>query len=240
MGQRPNYQEPVEKRGTLAHIDEHGSKAYTHPAFGNIMVSRTSGLTTLYGSDFEHHHYVTLRITRSELHRDLSNDSYFPREELIEVAMSEAQWASFITSMNSGSGAPCTIERVQGERMPLIPRRKQEDSFKAELNRKVEGVVQSVDKAIADIEGELGSSLSQKRRDAILGHLKGLRMQLKNNMPFVAQQFAEHMEKTVEDAKAEVNAYMTQQVQRVGLAALGGTFEPPLQLTDGTEPPDAD
>ena len=38
------------------------STRLTHPAYGQITVSKVSGSRVLYGSDFVHHSYVTLRI----------------------------------------------------------------------------------------------------------------------------------------------------------------------------------
>lgn len=68
-----------------------GGHTVRHPAFASIRASRVSGGANLYDSDFQHQHYVTVSIMRSELHRTLSNDWHHGREELIEVAMSESQ-----------------------------------------------------------------------------------------------------------------------------------------------------
>ena len=104
--------------------DSHGSRdatRTTHPAFAQITASRVSGHSILYGSDFDHNHYVTISISRSELCRNLSNDWYHSREELIEVALSEAQWATFVSSMNQGSGVACTLQHFNGKMIPQLP-----------------------------------------------------------------------------------------------------------------------
>ena len=57
--------------------DTFGNKrtTYSHPAFGQIEVSRVQGGNgTLYGSDFRHHGYVVVRIAHSTMQRDLSRD----------------------------------------------------------------------------------------------------------------------------------------------------------------------
>ena len=41
----------------------------THPAYAQIGVHRVSGRTRLYGSDFEHQHWMTVTVRRSELRR---------------------------------------------------------------------------------------------------------------------------------------------------------------------------
>lgn len=214
------------------------SKAYSHPAFGQISASRVSGSSTLYGSDFLHHNYISIRINRSELNRDLNRDWHFSKEELIEVNLSEAQWATFVSSLNVGGGVPCTINHLHGEQMPGIPLRQTEDVFKAEFAEKAKRTAERVDAAIADIQGELGSSLSKSKREKILSHLEQLRMDIGSNMPFVARSFEEHMERTVEKAKIEVNAYIQTSVTRAGLAAIAGANAEPLELGPGSTEPE--
>lgn len=228
-------EEPVETPGMHAPHDE-SSKRYSHPAFGQIVANRVAGNTTLYGSDFEHHAYISLRIARSELNRDLSHDWHSAKEQLIEVSLSEAQWATFVSSLNAGQGVPCTLSHIGGAPVPSIPLRRQQDAFREEFKHKVEGATARVDEAIKNIEGELGASLSGKRKDAILSELRSLRMDISSNMPFVAKSFGEHMEQTVEKAKTEVHGYMTGVIQRAGLAALaGGDTSGPIALTSGEE-----
>jgi hypothetical protein len=212
--------------------------AYSHPAFGQIRAGRVSGSSTLYGSDFLHHHYITIYINRSELHRDLSRDWHFPREELIEVALSEAQWATFVSSLNVGGGVPCTIQHVDGKQAPGIPFRVQEDDFKTELNDTVRGMVERIDKTIREVEEGIGTSLSKKKRDELTAELHRLRSDVSSGLPFVAESFGEHMEQTVESAKVEVHGYVQNMVTRAGLAALssGDTGHAPFQLSAPSEP----
>lgn len=222
--------EPQEPKQTQ-HDDLHGD-VYSHPAFGQIGASRVTGQTTLYGSDFEHHAYVIVRIWKSDLHRNLSRDWHMAGKELIEVAMSEAQWASFVSSMNVGHGVPCTIERIAGEgATPPIPHRQERDVVSQEVVEHAREMAVKVTKAIAAIEGEVGASMSNKRREAILGHLRSLEQDLRSNVAFHVDSFEKHIENTVEKAKIEVGAYVQATIQRAGLEALGAT--PPIQLLTG-------
>lgn len=227
-------QTPVESEHVIG-----GDRGTTlkHPAFGQILASRVSATpgAVLYGSDFRHHHFMTIRIKRSELHRNLSKDWYHSREELIEVALSEAQWATFVSSPNSGDGVPCTIEQLSGTSLPSIPLRKQEDEHKKEANSKLAEAASRVQEAIDEIEGEIGKSLSGAKKKQILESLHRLRRDMEDSLPFVAESLGKHMEKTVERAKIEVNAYIESTVRRAGWAALTGTT--PLQLGSGEDPP---
>ena len=85
----------------------HERTVYSHPAYAQIRASRVSGSTNLYASDFNHSHFMTVTISKSEHHRHLSNDWYHEKGQLIEIAMSESQWAHFISSANVGSGSQC-------------------------------------------------------------------------------------------------------------------------------------
>lgn len=217
----------------------HGT-VLSHPAFGQISVSRIrGGPSALYGSDILHRDQIEIAIRRSELHRNLSQDWCFPRDEVIAVRMSEAQFAAFVSSVNVGSGVPCTLTRLNGQFLPTIPYRPQQERFEQEVHGYVRKAVERVDKAIEEIMGELGASLSQKKREAILGSLRRLRKDLDDALPFVLQQFAEHMENTVEHAKGEVNAYIMTMIQRAGLSALAESHaaeDAPLQLGTGDAP----
>lgn len=223
-------EEPVEKPG----LNPLNGTAFTHPAFGQIGASRVSGRSILYGTDFEHQNFVTIRIRRSELHRGLSHDFHFGRNELIEVSLSEAQWATFVSSMNVGDGVPCTIEHVAGEDMPALPRREQKDVYRAEVRKQLAEAATRVESTIRALEaGEL-VSLSKAKRDAVLADLRQLKRDLGDRLPFIAKSLEQHMENTVEHAKVEVGAYVQQHVLRAGLEALGI----PLQLDPGRQDPD--
>lgn len=203
---------------------DRGGTVSRHPAFAQIGASRVSGYTRLYDSEFVHQHYMTVTIRRSELHRELSRDWHFGRDELIEVAMSEAQWATFVSSPNVGSGVPCTIQHLKGEgRVAGIPESDVSASFKREVDTDMKEAVEFLEALSADIAK---SGLSGKKIDALESKVRMARMRITSSLEFVADQFSKHMEKTTEKAKQEVHGYMTATLQRAGLEA----------LTDGSLP----
>lgn len=229
-------EEPQEKPGLHASHDS-DSKKYTHPAFGQISASRVGSQpgVTMYGTDFRHQNYISIRVHRSELNRDLSRDWPFARETLLELRMSEAQWATFVSSLNTGGGTQCTLEFVDGEYMPDIPMRKQQDVARKELGNRVRELAGLVRQTIDEINGELGRSVSGVKKEAMMRHLEKLEREVRSNLPFMEESFARQMEKSVEHAKVEVNAYIHGAVQRAGLDALG--VAPVLQLNPGEEAP---
>ena len=196
-----------------------------HPAYGMIGASRVSSSPGeyLFGSDFQHQHYVTVSIYGATLHRSLSRDWVSAGDQMIEVALSEAQWASFVSSMNVGHGVSCTVQRKQG--IGILPGIEAITDRRDQINAEV---MDKMNDALATLT-ELRDAAPNKKLRAMAEQAM---QQLKSNIPFVADQFDEHVEKTVEKAKIEVNAYVTQAVNRAGLAALGGAQTPFLLTTD--------
>jgi hypothetical protein len=130
-----NFEHPtIERREN----DPLSDSVERHPAYAQIGASRVSGRAFLYGSDFDHHAYMTISIYKSELHRGLSCDRAFSRGEIIEVALSEAQWATFVSTLNVGSGVQCTIQHLNRERVPQLPEApKRKTQFQEELNERL-------------------------------------------------------------------------------------------------------
>lgn len=197
-----------------------GDTVERHPSYGQIGASRVSasGGYYLYGSDFGHQHFVTITISRSELMRGLSNDWPHAKEELIEVALSEAQWASFVSSLNVGSGVQCTITGIGRESVPGIERRtNRHEQFGGEL---ADNFVVAKEELRKLRQKLTESTLGKKAKDELLKHVERAEREIGSSSGFVVEQFGEHMEQTVEKAKSEVNAYMQHVLTRTGIKAL--------------------
>ena len=211
---RAQVEEPV----TVEDPHDRDGATTTHPAFGQIVASRVSGLTNLYGSDFQHHAYIEVRIQHSQLKRSLNRDWHYPRDEIIAVQLSEAQWASFVSSLNCGSGQCCTIKHINWEPIALLPEPKSRtDQFETEMRAKLQRTKEHVGALRNKIEN---MGLPKGKQQEILSALSGLMTELHSNLPFVAKQFGEHMEDVVEKAKSEIHGYMVGHIQRAGLEAI--------------------
>lgn len=160
---------------------------------------------------------MTITIRRSELHRDLSRDWPYGREELIEVALSEAQWATFISSPNSGSGVQCTLSHINGKMVPGITAPK---PVHEKYSQELKGTLSEITSTLNELAKEMDGALSKTKVADLRKRLEMAASKVVNNTGFVANQFDEHMEHTVEKAKVEVNAYVTGVVQRAGLDAI--------------------
>lgn len=124
--------------------------------------------------------------------------------------MSHAQWAAMIATPNSGSGTPGTLRHILHEEPPVHPQvDRRTEKFGPELTQRFERAIAKID---AMSEGRL--TKAQKTELAMI------RQEIVSNMPFVADQFSEHMETRTEKAKSDIEAHMNVAVNRVGLAAL--------------------
>lgn len=208
-----------EQEPTIRHEDgPTGGKIVEHPSFGQISISRVEGGQVLYGSDFKHHRCMRLSIKQSYLRRDLSNDWAHSRGlPLIEIDMSEAQWAEFVSSVSVYSGVQCTLRYINGEAIPAIPSpvNRQEQFHGEATERLKDGMNQlsELEQAIKDLK------LPEKTKVALVRQLNSARAQFGSNLKFVADQFSEHMERATTKARTEVNAYALHQFTRLGLQA---------------------
>lgn len=198
----------------------------SHPAFAQIGVSRVSGYTALYDSDFKHNHYMVLRINKSTLRRSLNRDwHYDDMNPMIEVAMSESQWATMISSLNAGS-VPCTLESFNRVQIPGLPEPvPPSDLYKSEIKEDLAEAVQSLEELEAMIES-LG--LPKGKAAQLMEKARNARTTLTGSIPWVIESSDKHMEKTVERGKQEIHGWMNSAIHRAGIEALGGSM--PLQI----------
>ncbi len=171
----------------------------THESYGTISFSRVNGPAdmSLFSSSITHQNVIMVEVMTAERSRHLSQDWIHGNKVILQAVMSPAQFAEAITSLGQGGGTPITLEFVVGDeqrlRPPPAPRVREQ--FEAEVH---ESMAQSVD--IVD-------ELTPKTKGSVRRRLEILRGRLQTNLPFVQEQFARQMDKTVTEAKAEVEAY---------------------------------
>ena len=192
-----------------------------HPSFGQISISRVSSSkgAPMYGSKLRHTRYITLKIGNSRLCRNLSRDWYFFDKELISVRMSENQFAQLITSLNSGSGTPCTIEHVNCQRVEDTPFAVETDTMKKEFETTAKDVAANLAEAKRMVRelsapgGKLTKSAINELKEAI----DRAQSAIASSMPFVVKQFEEAMDNIVTSAKADIEAYTSESLMRLGV-----------------------
>jgi hypothetical protein len=194
-------------------------EVHTHPSFAQISANRVSSTGTyLYGSEFSHQHLIRLTIKHSERRRGLSRDWFFDRKEIVSVQMSEAQWAGLVSSLNHGSGIPCTLNSIAYQHVPGIKRNiDKREQFGAEMKARLTRVTDSLTQMRKEIEA---MPLSGTKKKILLDQVATCERNLAPNLGFVADQFGEHMENITQDAKTEIEAFVNSRIHDAGLTAI--------------------
>lgn len=211
----------------------------SHPSYATIHVSRPQGGgTSLFMSPFTHQHYMTVSIHRAYRRRSLSNDWVFGEGvELLEVAMSEAQWAKFVSSAGMGGGTPCTLQRLGGSLVQECPQQADLHRFHDDVQNRMDKAASGLTKAVEKAEALLASkSATKAEREALLGEIRKVKNQLTDGLPFVAKQLQERMEHIVTEGKVEIEAYVQKTIQQAGLQHLNhGKAPVTLNLGSGDD-----
>ena len=208
-------------------------KNSSHESYGMIGVSRVTCRpnVNLFGSSIKHSNTVRLRIKKAEVIIDLHTDWYGGKKELIEVELSPTQYAEMLTSMNIGDGVPCTIRHINRDRMADPPEVKQRQIFEEEFEKdvhKIKEVCKDNAKEISKILLKKGS-ITVVERKKIDVMVKMLLQDVNSNLPFIQRSFNESIDKTILEAKGEVEAFVTNKVLSLGIKGLEKEM---LQLRD--------
>lgn len=195
-----------------------------HESFGILQISRVScnPAMNVFGSSIKTGNPIKLTIMRGEKVGDLGQNWYFPREELIEVYMSSAQFADAITTLNHGSGTPVTLTRIGCEKMEECPDVDQRQIFHAEFEKDMKNVaadLKSLLNAAKVILGK-GGKTNTENKNNLIKRIEKVEQDIRANMPFVHKQFNRAMDRTVSESKAEIEGFLTETIEKLGKEAL--------------------
>ena len=194
-----------------------------HPAYGVIRVSRVSGGDRrLFGSKIKHSHWMSIEISTAAIERNLSQDWIYPRNTIASVEMSEAQWATFVSSPGVGGGVPCTIETMRDGQWMRVEPMPEPESEREAARQEFADKMKDVHATFERVQAMLGKAIDTpgpvKKSDLRTIHdLLYTLTNLKSSMRFAEEQFERAMEQSVEAAKADLDAHITMTAQRLGL-----------------------
>ena len=193
-----------------------------HESFAVIRGSRRNSRgTSLFGSGIQHNQTITITICNATHTRSLNNDSIYGGKEIIEVELSENQFAQFITSMNNGGGIPCTIRHMNGKRMSDPPFLTKQEMFEGEFQNDMDNYTLDLEKTWNDVEAVLSKpSIGKGDKELIAKGVQKLISMINSNLPFVRKQFREQMDDVVNDAKVQIEAFAENVIRTKGLEAL--------------------
>lgn len=222
-----------------------GQTEASHPAFGVCVVGgpsygggNKSGVR-LFGSDLGHRTSVSLTFHEAALHRGLSSDRTHAGEVLLQVEMSQAQWAGLVSSSGIGAGTPVTLrykrtgplEKTPNIAAPVASKREVHgEEMAAALAEHLEAIKRQID----NLETHLAIGGTKRDLREVHKELKRHAEQLPGSVQFVYDQFARATEKVAEDAKTEVEAHVAGVAKSIGLDTLRGLA--PTMLLPGARP----
>lgn len=200
---------------------------YEHPSFGKLTFGRSQGGdSVLFGSSIKHRNTIRMTISHAEYNRHTGYEFIFERGRILEAEMSPTQFADAISGIGSSTGTPITLKYIKGGEMIESPEFiNKREQFESEFLRTIGGI----SKRLIDLEQQV----KDKHLPKWVSHeIEIIRSWLKSNAPFLAEQFDEQMDKSVTEAKGELEAYISGMVEKLGLEAL--REQTPL-LPDGKE-----
>lgn len=181
----------------------------SHPSYGTLLFNRAyGGKTPLFGSSIEHSNVITMVLRHANITRGLNQDDIFGNKPIVKVEMSYSQFAEAITSFGQGTGIPVTIRYTEkdGEIPPcdFVSKREQfTGEFKETTNKTMEK-----SKELINEVAELFSSkktLTKADKENILKKLNMLN---------------EQMDKTVMEAKGEIESFCQNKINAIASASL--------------------
>lgn len=205
-----------------------GNVEESHPSFGLISVSHytCSPPQNFFGSSIRHNAGVSLTISRAVKHRNLSNTWYHDKDELIEVNLTQAQWAELLSSFNRGPGVPCTLNHVNRNAakdyvemgVPPCPETNERQEIEAEFKREMANIT----KGMADLikaaeELQTKPSINKADRKQFLDIATTIQRKIDSCLPFIQGQFNEAMDGVIVHAKHDIEAFTSQLLRQAGL-----------------------
>lgn len=211
-----------------------------HPSYALVSFSRRRGNPgRLFGSSLQSHEaYVTLQVRYGSRILESGYDRFYGNihGDILELDLSAAQFAELLTTMNVGMGVPGTLRRLLNkpvEKPPAIVMEEERirTGFKEEMKRFAQKLQRDagIVKAIL-----MKKSLTVSDKDAILSTVTSVLNQVESNIPLTLTLFGEAAERIATHAKAEVDAFITNNVFAAGMRALR---EEQKQLPEKTEQP---
>ena len=204
------------------------SERIKHPSFANLYIGRSqcSGRKALFGSSIKHYDVITMRISPAFVDRDLNMDRYFSETKpYIEIEMSQAQFAQAITSLNMGAGVPVTLRRLNDEYIESCPFVDKREQFSDEFRKDMTKLSQKISEITNDVEEliENKRTFTKADKERILSAFQSVKRQLASDYPYMYSMFNEQMDKTVTEAKAEIEGHIQARMEAMAFKALTKT-----------------
>lgn len=228
------FEEPKVTKTTNSYRE--GEVEITHPAFATIGLSRCtcSPSIELFGSNVKHSTFIKLEIKEAKKYTDGYSEHIFGNKTICEVILSGNQLGDLLSSMNVGSGVPCTLQRretnwdipmIKNQENPVDESRK---VFKERLAKLAEKSIEAANKADKILSSK--KPITKKEMEEVKSYLYKIKQELNSNIPYMNTCFEEKVETTISHAKSEVDSFVQTVINHAGLNAIkNGIVELPYE-----------
>jgi len=194
---------------------------------GLVGFSRVTGNKKLYMSNLNNTNWITMRVYEGKDEESYGEKRTYTKSSrpLVELDLSAAQFAELLTTMNVGSGVPCTLKSFDGKRIDQTDLQEDEkpvDVGKKYFEKSVKEFTEKITKMTSEFKAELSDmKMSKKSKDRVTRILSSVEVEVLSNMPFYVSMFEEAAKKVVTESKSEIDAFVTGGIVKAGLEALG-------------------
>lgn len=220
---------------TIVKEDQFGVET-SHPAYGCVVLTRqhSGGGQAMFGTSLLSETVISLKVCEATGKRRHHGDHHSPGKPIVEVRMTEAQFATFVSSMSVGEGTPCTIARMGYDFVPTIPPHDPLENSKREAREAGAAILSNLKslrgKIAAGIQG-----LSKTRQADLLTEIDGAIKEASDGMPFILDQYAAHMGELTEEAKIAANGYVQNMVRSLGMEAIAKSQGDVLRIAGSSD-----
>jgi hypothetical protein len=196
-----------------------------HESFGLISFSRVTGSNDFFGSNISFDSYIQLRISGAFVETSLGRDNYYKDKLLLQVRMTNSQFAELITSLNTGSGTPCTLEYSDGKKFESLPKQKIiEETAKKEFSLQNDEFLEQVRRMSIEANEIIEKkTLTKEDRKKLNWFFGNVFQQVSSNIPFYEKQFEERIDSMIADAKVEIENEIIHRLTNVGFQQINNS-----------------
>jgi hypothetical protein len=153
---------------------------------------------------------------------DHAYSSHSREGRYVEVEMSYTQFAEAVTSLNQGLGVPVTVRFANGREMAPCPFTSMDEQFRAEFTADLKELAAMVNSTITRTKALFDNKkpLTKSEKEELLSVLSSLSTAVNSNIPFIRDAFVEQMDKTVTEAKGNIEGFVQTRMNALANAAV--------------------
>lgn len=194
----------------------------THPSWGGITIGRrTYGGDggVVFDSPIRHSTVIAITLSHVQRARDAEKSWIHATDQVIDVVMSEEQFARAITSLNCGV-TPCTITRIGRGQVESPPVEDLMGSVQAGVQDSIAAVAARADAAYQYLIDLHASGKASKAQLAeAVEKVRFMRQAIAADLPFLAKCMTRAFDSVQTAARVEITGFIARQAARAGLSA---------------------